>query len=478
MVSVIWGDTVRTRHRLGFRRGASRLALLVVLAQAPALHAADDKPWRLDTSAKTPAWLELGGTYRVRYEAISSSLFPGVGESDRLLAERLLFAARAGNQKVFGLVELEDARTQLDDPATPLGTDDVNTVEILQAHLGLGFSDALQKGDRLGVLAGRLTIDLGSRRLVSRSRYPNTLSGFTGLQGSWRGPGGAKGIEVQAFYLLPVDRLPIERDRLDDNDQEADRENSHVRFWGLFLADLELEAGLRGELYLFSLEEEDSPRTPTRNRDFVTLGGRLLKAPARARWDYEVETALQNGESRRSAAATDRNDLDHEAWFAHAHAGWTFEARYAPRLALRYDYASGDSDPGDDDNGSFDPLFGARDFEFGPTGIFGLIPRTNISSPGIVLELTPKASQQLMFGYRPGWLASPKDGLTSIGARDPSGNSGSFIGHLVEGRLRWDLLPGNISVDVGAVYVDAGEFLTSQQVDDTTYGYLQTTFTF
>jgi hypothetical protein len=401
-----------------------------------------------------------------------------VGESDRLLAERLLFAVRAGDEKIFAMLELEDARTQLDDPATPLGTDDVNTAEILQAHLGLGFADALRTGDRLALQAGRLTIDLGSRRLVSRSRYPNTVNGFTGLQSAWRGPGGAKGIEVQAFYLLPVDRLPAERDRLDDNDMEIDRDNSSVRLWGMFVTDPDLEAGLRGEIYVLVFEEADRPSAPTRNRDFVTTGGRLLKAPARARWDYEVEMALQLGESRRSASAADRNDLDHEAWFAHAHAGWTFEARSAPRLAVRYDYASGDSDPGDDENGSFDPLFGARDFEFGPTGIFGLIPRTNISSPGIVLELTPGSGRQLMFGYRPAWLASRYDGLTSIGARDPSGNSGSFIGHLLEGRLRLDLLPGNLSVDVGAVYVDAGEFLTSQSVDDTTYGYLQTTFTF
>lgn len=473
-----------TRHQLGFSCSASCLVLIVLLAQVPAPCAAEDEPWRLREAVKAPPWLELGGTYRVRYEALTSSLFPGVEESDRLLAERLLFAVRAGNQKVFAMFELEDARTQLDDAATPLGTDDVNTVEILQAHLGLGFSDALRKGDRLALQAGRMTVDLGSRRLVSRSRYPNTVNGFTGLQGTWRGPGaqggtgGAKGTEVQVFFLLPVDRLPTERDRLDDNDMEMDRDNSSVHFWGTYISDPQLASDLRGEVYVLALQEGDRPSAPTRNRDFVTTGARLLKAPARARWDFELEAALQRGESRRSASAADRNDLDHEAWFGHAHAAYTFNARHAPRLALRYDYASGDSDPNDDENGSFDPLYGARDFEFGPTGIFGLLPRSNLSSPGVVLELTPGSGRQLMFGYRPAWLASRRDGLTTIGARDPSGASGSFIGHLLEGRVRLDLFPGNLSLDVGAVYVDAGEFLTSQSVDDTTYGYVQTTFTF
>ena len=475
---------MKARHGFGFNRGASRLALVVLLAQAPALGAAEDKPWRLDAAAKTPSWLELGGTYRVRYEALSSSLLPGVGESDRLLAERLLFGVRAGKEKLFFRFELEDSRTQLDDEFTPLGTDDVNTFEILQAHLGLGFSDALRQGDQLNLLAGRMTVDLGSRRLVSRSRYPNTVNGFTGFHGTWRGPGvpggkaGEKAIEAQAFFLLQVDRLPTERDRLDDNETQLDRDNSKVHLWGVYLADPRLATDLHGEVYVLGLQEADRPNAPTRNRDFVTAGARLLRAPARARWDFEVEAALQRGESRRSASATDTNDLDHETWFAHAQAAYTFATRRALRLVLLYDYASGDADPSDDRNGTFDPLYGARDFELGPTGIFGLLPRSNLSSPAVIVELPLGSGWSLLGGYRPAWLDSPRDGLTSIGARDPSGASGSFIGHQVEGRIRMNLLPGNLGLDVGAVYVSAGEFLKAQSVDDTLYGYVTTTFTF
>jgi hypothetical protein len=457
------------------------LAAVLLPAQAPALRAQEARPWRLDTAAHTPAWLELGGTYRVRYEALSSSLTPRVGESDRLLAERLLFGVRVGNKKVFTMFELEDSRTQLDDEDTPLGTDDVNTFEILQAHLGLGFTDALRQGDRLDLLAGRMTIDMGSRRLVSRSRYPNTVNGFTGVHGAWRAPGGtggAKGPEAMAFFVLPVDRLPTQRDRLDENETQLDRDNSDVRLWGLYLADPRLATHLHGEAYVLGLQEDDRSNAPTRNRHLVTAGGRLLRAPAKARWDFEVEAALQQGESRRTAAASDRNDLDHQAWFAHAQAAYTFDAHGALRLVLLYDYASGDDDPGDDENGTFDPLYGARDFELGPTGIFGLLPRSNLSAPGIIAELTVGPGRQLMFNYRPAWLASRRDGLTSNGARDPSGRSGDFIGHQVEGRLRMSLLPGNLTVDIGGVYVSAGEFLKAQSVNDALYGYLTTTFTF
>ncbi len=478
------------RHRLGFSRGGSRLALIVLLAQAPALRAAEDDPWRLRDAAKAPSWLDLGGTWRVRYEALSSSLRPGVEESDRLLAERLLLRVRIGDEKSFGVVELEDSRTQLDDAATPLGTDDVNAAEILQAHVGLGFSNALRQGDRLDLQAGRMTLDLGSRRLVARNSFRNTINGFTGVHGSWRGPGaqaatggrtgGEERVEARAFFVLPVDRLPVERDRLDDNDVQLDRDNSSVRLWGLHVSDPRLAADLAGEIYVLGLREEDRPGAPTGNRDLVTAGARLRRPPARARWDFEVETVLQAGSSRRSTSAAATADLDHEAWFAHAHAAHTLDVRGAPRIVLQYDYASGDDDPNDDRNGRFDTLYGARRFDFGPTGIFGLLARSNLRSPGAMIELSPGSGRSLIAGYRAAWLASRRDALTTTGVQDPDGSSGSFIGHQLEIQLRMSLLPGNIALEVGGAHLFAGGLLTSQTppVDDATYGYAQTTFTF
>lgn len=478
------------RHRLGFSRSASRLALIALLAQAPAPGAAEDDPWRLRAAVKAPSWLELGGTYRVRYEALASSLRPGVEGSDQLLAERLLLRVRIGDEKRFGTVELEDSRTQLDDEDTPLGTDDVNAAEILQAHLGFRISDALRQGDRLDLQAGRMTLDLGSRRLVARNSFRNTINGFTGVHGSWRGSGaqggtggGAGGderVEARAFFVLPVDRLPTQRDRLDDNDVQLDRESSSVRLWGLHLSDPRLAADLKGEAYVLGLREEDRPNAPTSNRDLVTTGVRLRRLPAAGRRDFEVETALQVGDSRRSTSAAARTDLDHNAWFAHAQAAHTFARRGSPRLALEYDHASGDDDPNDDKNGRFDTLYGARRFDFGPTGIFGLLARSNISSPGLRLELSPGSGRSLMVGYRAAWLASRRDALTTNGVQDPEGESGSFIGHLLEASIRRRLLPGNLDLEVGGAHLFAGELLTSQTpaVDDATYGYVQTTFTF
>jgi hypothetical protein len=468
-------------------RGGLLLALAVLLAHAPAATAAEEEgPWRLEKAVSAPAWLELGGSYRLRYEALSSHVRPGVEGADEILVSRLLLAARVGDDDLYARVELQDSRAWRDDEDTPLGTDDVNAAEILQAHVGLGFDDVLAVGDRLDVQAGRMTVDLGSRRLLARNRFRNTLNGFTGVHGAWRGPGEGS-LAFRAFFLFPNDRLPSARARLDDHDVELDRDDTSLRFWGLHLglqlADPRLGPDLRGELYVLGLDEEDRPSAPTRNRDFVTAGARLYRPPSRVRWDFEVEAAIQVGESRASASPAATRDLDreldHQAWFAHVHAGRTFGGRTSPRLVFQYDYASGDDLPGDDENNRFDTLFGARRFELGPTGIFGLLARSNVSSPGTRIELSPGAGRQLMVAYRAAWLASGRDALTTNGVRDPTGASGSFVGHLVEARFRVSPLSGNLGLELGAAHLFAGELLReASTVEDSTYGYAQTTFTF
>jgi hypothetical protein len=458
------------------------LALVALLIPAPAAllaGAAGDAPWRAGEAVDAPAWLELSGSYRARYEALSSHLRSGVEGSDEILVGRLLLAARLGGDDLFGKVELQDSRAWRDDRDTPLGTDDVNAAELLQAHVGFGLSDALSPGDRLGVEAGRMTLDLGSRRLLARNRFRNTLNAFTGVHAAWRGPGApGEAVEARAFFLLPVTRRPTGREALDDNDAALDREGWDLRFWGLHWADPALVAGLRGELYLLGLEEEDRPGAATRDRDLLTVGARLARPPARDRWDFDVETALQVGDTRASAAPA-AAELDHRAWFAHLDVGRTLESPGAPRIVLQYDHASGDDLPEDDESHRFDTLFGARRFELGPTGIFGLLARGNLRSPGGRVELSPRTGWSLMAAYRAAWLASADDALVTTGARSPDGST-DFVGHLVETRLRVPLVPGNLNLELGGAHLFAGDLLTSQTppVGDATYGYVQTTVLF
>src|SRR5262245_61284937 len=97
------------------------------------------KPWRLEEALGSPDWFSIGGTYRVRYEHLNHPFRAGATGSDEILVERLYLAASVNVQPFYATVELEDARQQLADSGTPLGTDIVNAVEPVQVYLGMSF---------------------------------------------------------------------------------------------------------------------------------------------------------------------------------------------------------------------------------------------------------------------------------------------------------------------------------------------------
>lgn len=100
--------------------------------------------------------------------------------------------------------ELADSRGYVsDDPA--LNSSAVNTLELLQAYVALTGTDVIAPGDYTDLTFGRLTLDLGSRRLVARNSYRNTINGFTGIDAQWLTPGRHS---LRAFAAMPVIRRP------------------------------------------------------------------------------------------------------------------------------------------------------------------------------------------------------------------------------------------------------------------------------
>lgn len=244
---------------------------------------------------------------------------------------------------------------------------------------------------------------------------------------------------------------------------------------------LGLFSGAAGELYLYGLRSRDQPGIPAADRDIYTPGVRLYRKPAKQAWDFEVEGAVQFGTSRFSTAAADTRDLQHRAGFFHGEIGYTLSARMSPRVELSYDFASGDEDPADNRNNRFDTLYGVRRFHFGPTGLYGAFARSNISTPGVRLEAKP-GSLSGMLGYRAVWLASSRDQYTTGRLRDPTGESGSFLGHQIEAQVQYNVLPGNVALEVGGAHLFHGSFLKQVQngpaAGDTTYVYAAATVTF
>ena len=452
-------------------RPASYWGALVVMLCASSVQAQSEAP-DPEPAAETRDWLSISGSFRLRYESMDNT-FRLVGPGhDELLVSRLLVHAQATGERFYGGFELQDSRAWLDGELTPVGTDDVNALEPLRAYIGY-------KNEDFDIQVGRMTMDVGSRRLVSRNRMRNTINAFTGVRVRWSTPGG---VGLDAFLTMPVARLPdnLERDRMRNNEFELDQEHRERVLWGLHLADLGISGRIDTEAYLIGIREKDRPGLPTRNRDFLTAG--LRAHHAGDVWAYELEAAIQHGKNRASAQPSDTADLDHRAWFAHSEVSRKLHGSWEPRVIFRFDYASGDDDPNDGEFNRFDTLYGDRRWEFGPTGIYGALTRSNILSPGIALRSQPGPSTDFRIDYRAAWLASKRDVMPTAALRDPDGNSGSFAGHQIDLRWRWWSASRNLTVDLTAAYLWKGEFLEkapgAPPPSNTAYAYVSTALAF
>lgn len=430
----------------------------------------EETPWRLGAALGTPSWLRLGLDHQARFEQLEND-FRAKAEGDAMgLMFRTFATAEARGEHLFGGIELEDARAFITDQ-TPANTTLANPIEVLQAHVGIHAKDVVQPGDAFEARAGRITIDLGTRRLIARNRFRNTINGFTGVDVKWASPGQHV---VRSFVAVPVSRLPSDDAAIRDNTLDLDEENTDAVVWAAAYGSPTLVAGTRFDAFVVGFHERDG-ELATRNRQLFTADVHWYRKPARGQVDFDVEVMPQVGRARATAAADDSGPLDHRAFSTHAEVGINPATSWKPRVALLHDYASGDRDPGDGALGRFDPLFGARRFDFGPTGIYGPFARSNLNTPGLRASASPMRSLDVTATYRLCWLASGRDAWTTANATDPAGESGTFLGEHVDLQVVWNVRPRNLALEAGAAYLRRGRFArTAPETRDAPASYLYT----
>jgi hypothetical protein len=432
-------------------KASSRLFNLPLLAAATVVLAV---PCSLRSQRQGDDALSLGvsGTHRARYEYLWNQFMQRVPGNDKALSLRTTLLTEVRYETFSVGVELADSRVYLADDDTPLGTSHVNPVDVLQAYVAGNMRDVLSEGDGFRFKVGRQTMDVASRRFVARNRFRNTINSRTGVDLEWTS---RKSETVHAFVMVPVQ---IRVESVADNDPRPDVERTEAVFWGVLLQSRPWSGTIRGALQLYGLHESDSDNYQTRNRNLVTPAIRIYSSPATGRFDFEVESAIQVGTSRATTSPDDLTNLDHRAFLVHATIGRTLPLGWRPRLIVQYDYASGDGDPTDDEIGRFDTLYGARRFEYGPTGIWGAFARSNVNSPGFRVEFIPQPDANGFLAYRAIWLARARDAWTTSGIRDLDGQSGKFLGHQIEGRVRWQVLNDHTTLEAGFARLWCGEF--------------------
>jgi len=462
-------------------RLAVALSVALIIPTFPA--AATDSPsppvpFRLQEALNLPEWVSLSVQSRYRYETLDGQFRAGGQGGDQSLVTQTTALLEAGSKTARIGLEMIDARAMLDDAGTSVDNTMVDAADLLQAYGVFKFDGLLGARGANELRVGRQTLDFGSRRLVARNRFRNTMNAFTGAD--WKFAA-SDGWSTEAFVAAPVSRLPSDKPSLLSNNAAWDEEDFGTVFWLVGARSTPIFGKARLEGYVMGLHESDH-ELATRNRNIVTPGFRLFLEPSTATIDYQLEVALQAGTVRTDDKASNLKDLDHFAHYETAQVGYTFKQPWSPRWAVMVDYASGDIDPADKRSERFDTLFGARRFDYGPTGLWGAFSRTNIISPGTRVTAKPLPEVQTTLGYRAFWLAQKRDSWAAAKVSDVTGQSGSFIGNELEFSVSWNVVPKNVALEVGGAFLVDGQFRSeapnASGEGDSSFLYTQVTLSF
>ncbi len=399
--------------------------------------------------------LDLSGAHRVHYEYLDNPFRPGRTEDEAIVSLRTAIVAKARKGGWEFGAELHDARAYGADDVRNLTAGIVNAVEPLQYYVRYTHKNAFAGGGEVGAQVGRFTWALGSGRVIGRNIYRNTIFTFAGARAHIATENGNR---LDAFWMMPGQIRPVGADAFDDNEIAHDMFDDDFTLAGFFGESTSLLPGITSRAYAIWMDEEDNiGKRETFDRNLFTLGAQFQKKRTAGAWDFDIEGALQRGERRATRNPADVTDLNVRASFLHAEVGYSV-ADSGLNVAATYDFASGDEDPTDGRSGLYDPIFGPIRGDLGPTGLFTMVHRNNMSAPGARVLYKPGTPWDLMFQWQAIWLDSAFDTFGRIGVRDITGQSGTFAGHQIQMRARVPLVQDRVKLEVGAVSFQNGEF--------------------
>jgi hypothetical protein len=440
-----------------------------------------------EINAKTvlgmPEWLEGSLEQRTRYESYDTPWRRNQKSGEDQIPLQTVLWLEAHKDQFRAGFEFWNAVQSGAQPGWWLNNTMVNTADFTQMYAAWTDTNIADSGLGFEAKGGRMTLDLGSRRLVARNNFRNTTNTFTGVQ--FRLRDATNKWHLLAFANQPVERLPRQADKLIFNDYAWDQEQEGSVFAGAMLDTWDLPWSINAELYLYYLKSELSSQGQevVIDRELVTPGLRIHRAAKKGEFDFEAETVGQTGQANGTFRLNGREQtklMDAESFFEHIQLGYTFDLPFDPRLMVQYDYATAGND-GRTTN-SFDTLFGARRWEYGPTGIFGPFGRNNINSPGARVFLVPHRDLTSFVAYRAYWMANASAPWVIANLWDPTGKSGDFLGQTVEFALRWDP-HDNLAFEVGWETLIKGEFARNapgapSDHDNVNYFFLQSEIRF
>lgn len=347
-------------------------------------------------------YLTIGGEVRQRYEYTDSPTF-GEDEQDKhgvWLQRYSLLGDLHWNRhlRFFGQLTsaLETGRAAGPSPV------DEDELEWQNAFLDLGRET--RAGREATLRLGRQEMVLGSGRLVDVREGPNVRRTFDG----------GRGFVIDSRWRID---LLAARPRRDLRGVFDDDSNNNQALWGIYSV-LQQPLPFPGDLDLYYLGYENEGSTyvqGTAHEDRHSLGARYWGEAGNWRWNWEA--LYQFGHFGQG---------DISAWTLATETTRRWQAVHLqPALKLSINVASGDSDPDDDDLGTFNPLYPRGNY-FSEAAVFG--PR-NFYNFHVFLYLQPSEKLAFTTDLNLFWRLEKEDGLYSPSGqivRGPNGSDNHF----------------------------------------------------
>ncbi len=357
-------------------------------------------------------WLDIGLDHRTRFEIRDNDFRRNINTVDQpfLLRTRAYLAVKNKFDPLRFTVEISDARRFNSD--FPRDVRDSNFQEPIQLCGELFFKQSWVADKQLSLKFGRQAFEYTDRRLLARNEFRNTTNNFDGIRAIL----GKQSDEWQLDALL---LQPILRD--DNGFDKRDKANTLLGLIGDY----------RGISQYITLQplylvlKQDGKKVSTGiEREIHTIGLRGYGIVGKTGFDYDFSYNKQVGND---------GPREHDALGYTGELGYTFAQPWKPRLSAAWNYGSGDDNPNDQQSGRFERLFGfARPFSQDDYFQF-----ENIEATKLHFELTPSKTVQWDAGFSWYSLNSATDRWNNAGLRDPTGQSGTYVGHEADTRLVW-----------------------------------------
>lgn len=393
------------------------------------------------------AWLQLGAEARYRADASDKPFFGLRGlNDDSYLLQRLQAHAdlHLFDDAVRTFVQVENTRAFGKDLYSP---NDESRNEVRQAFVDFNYDFA---AGRHTTRVGRQEMGFGDQMLVTYRDSPNIRLSFDGVRASLNLKDGRK---LDAFAMRP---LKIGEDSWDDGS------NNNIKFYGLY-GTLPLSASWNMDLLAFGLETDDrSLAGESGDEQRYTFGTRLFGRHQALDWSWNLV-----GQTGHLGNASIR------AWALSSDSGFTFIHPWQPRLGMRIDAASGDSDRGDGKVGTFDPLYPRN----GVYGEASLTTLSNIIVVGPTFGFSPWRTLRIEPGIFQVWKQREEDGVYMPGMSMLANTRGTgrHVGTIYRASTRWLATP-NLTLDLDLKYYDVGSAIKDAGGENSSFVTVRATF--